>query len=199
MATDDLFEAERLIRGTIADSIGKERTLRICKWLFTLNKSTIGHVIKCYSRNDRSIRFGIDTTGRDCDVDKVGSLFVTIKNNFQIHILPPDDEHQYAYLKPDGKYYRYIPKQYCIELPMAEIERHILESYYSKLDKLGMGKPKAIINAPNDTYYLPTKADIEFAHSQLRKKLGEGIDTEAVIDQVKVNFDDLVKTQNSPI
>lgn len=36
--------------------------------------------------------------------------------------------------------------------------------------------------------YLPTKADIEFAYSQLRKMPGEGIGTEDALNQVEVNF-----------
>jgi len=37
--------------------------------------------------------------------------------------------------------------------------------------------------------YLPTKADIDFADSQLRKTSGEVIGTEAILDQAEVNFD----------
>jgi len=43
-------------------------------------------------------------------------------------------------------------------------------------------------NAPAPIVYLPTKADIDLADSQLRKTPGEVIGTEAILDQVEVNF-----------
>ena len=44
-------------------------------------------------------------------------------------------------------------------------------------------------NTPAPIAYLPTKADIDFADSQLRKSPEEIIGREATLDQVKVNFD----------
>lgn len=41
---------------------------------------------------------------------------------------------------------------------------------------------------PATILYLPTKADVEFADSQLRKSLDDVINREAVLDQVDANF-----------
>lgn len=158
-ATDNLFEAEKMIRDNFTGSMEKERTMEICKWLFSLNSKGNDHLIKCYKPKDRSIRFCIDR-GHDCEGDRIGNtLITTIKGNFQIHILPPKDK-LYTYLKPDGKYYRYIPSQYCRTLPMEDIKKHIMESYFTKLQKLGMSIPKFINDDPRQKQAVKRNATV---------------------------------------
>lgn len=194
-ATDNLFDAEKMIRDSFTGSMEKERTIEICRWLFSLNSKGKDHVIKCYRPKDQSIRFCIDR-GHDCEGDRVSNtLITTIKSNFQIHILPPKDT-SHKYLKPDGKYYRYIPSYFCRNLPLEDIKKHILESYFTKLEKLGMNLPKGLnkdrqtaMGKNLDSNEIPSRIDIELAESEVRRSHDEVIGREVVLDQIMVNFD----------
>lgn len=195
-ATDNLFEAEKMIRSTITETVGQKRAIDICNWLLSINNIAKDHLIKCYRANDKSIRYCIDR-GHDCEGTKITTIFLAIKSNFQIHIQPPNDIK--SYLKEDWKaIWYYIPGPVSRTLSMEDIQKHILESYSTKLEKLGMSVPKFIPGdhqqkniAPPKIFYLPTKSDVDCADSQLRtqsqKSDDEPIGKEDVLDQIETN------------
>jgi len=107
--------------------------------------------------------------------------------------------HKKSYLKEDWKaIWYYIPGPVSRTLPMEDIKKHILESYSTKLEKLGMSVPKFITRDPQQEKAIgknpglneiPSRIDIEQAESEVRRSPDEVIGREVVLDQIMVNFD----------
>jgi len=134
-ATNNLQKAEHMIREVMNAGQPAERTLEICRWLFAFNAKETTHCIKCYKKNDNSIRFCFDRGG-DCDGEKIAAMFVTIRRDFAIKLRPKNTDA--PYLNPDGIYYR-INSGDALDMSTELLKEIILEAYYKKLHSAKFG------------------------------------------------------------
>lgn len=126
--TDNYSYAERIIRGVIPRKSDMERTFEICKWLLSFNEME-KHRVKCYMRDDDSIRFCFDRGG-DCNAYKIQTVFLTIKNGFTLIFRLRNTK--FPYLIKTGEYYK-ISSDDARKLPMDVLKKHILDAYCNKL------------------------------------------------------------------
>lgn len=193
IATNCLIEAEEMIRSTISGTIEQNRTIGICKLLFLNNKSENPYQIKCYKRDDKSIRFCIDR-GNDCNKDKINTIFLCIKSNFQLGVLASEEKN--SYLKQHDHNWNTISGPNSRGLSDKEIYEHVLGSFYTKMDKLGLSahRPKKVFMDIaekshahlQDNSYIPTKEDSESAY-RILTPLGNSISIDTVLDQIEIN------------
>lgn len=134
-ATDNMIEAEKMIRSNILGSIEQLRAITICNGLFQNNNEIIGYRIKCYTTRDDKVRFCIDR-GNDCDNDKISTSFLNINPNFEIGILSAKDNKPY-YLRHDKNWCQ-IPAPICREMSDKDLYEDILASYRERMQKMKM-------------------------------------------------------------
>lgn len=134
-ATDNLLEAEKMIRSKIVGTVEQRKTVAICKWLFLINEKQNGYLIKCYTTNDDKVRFCVDR-GNDCNKDKVGTSFLNINPYFEVGILSIKDTK--PYYKRHDKNWCKIPAPISRELTDKEIHEVIWESYRERMEKMKM-------------------------------------------------------------
>lgn len=79
-ATDNIIDAENLIRTTFSKADVQERALEICRWLLGFNSREKGFKIKCYLASDKHICFCADR-GSDCEAMKVQTWFLRLANS----------------------------------------------------------------------------------------------------------------------
>jgi hypothetical protein len=188
-ATDSIIEAEKMIRNFITGSIEQNRTIDICKKLFLYNIGEHGYIVKCYTRDDKSVRFCIDR-GHDCDNDKINTIFLCIKSNFQLGVLSSKEKK--SYIKVHDRNWDNISGPIARSLSDKEIYEHVLDSFYSKIDKLGLSGHRSLEKLVGnhdhlqDNNYLPTYKDFESAYRELTC-LGEIISIDSVLDQIEIN------------
>jgi len=202
-ATDNLIEAEKMIRSTFPNLDDQERSLQICSWLFGFNSIEKSFKIKCRRRDIPDICFCIDRHGYgDCEPEKVKTWFLSIcikKAKLIFRPIPLST----PYLKQEAsrpQLLTFINYSESKKLDLETIKIHIFESYKLLLNnlKLVTNVSSTNNNAPQQSNshnsYLPTKEDVDVAEAQLRKNAGEIIGMETVLDQVEINYKNTAKT-----
>ena len=186
-----------MIRGTITEKMGKEKSIEICKWLLSFNEREKTHTIKCYQSDVPDVRFCFDR-GNDCmPGKKIMTIFLTIKKDLNLWGYVKDDTvsqgWKYDVIKPDDSK----------NLPLETLKYRILEYYCFRLKKFSLNSPFCSNNniiplsVPTthtkiEKFYLPVKADAELALSLLEKKLVK-ISKASVLDQIAKNCEEMGK------
>jgi len=197
-ATDNLIEAEKMIRRTFPNVDDQERSLQICRWLFEFNDIENGFKIKCRRRNIPDISFCIDRFGYgDCDKEKVNTWFFAIcikKSQLIFRPIIPNK----PYLKKEStnqNLLAYINYKESKNLDLETIKLHIIESYELLINNL-----KLVSNVSNSNIsfqqhsdkfsknvYIPTKDDFEIAYRSLTR-LGERVQIDVILDRIEINL-----------
>lgn len=196
-ATDILIEAEEMIRGTFSKTDDQEISMQIGHWLLGFNSIENRFRVKCYSTKVPDINFCVDQGG-DCESERVLTWFFRIRSN-QMIFRPIKLNAPYLKLGTStGSNYVYILPKDSKKLDLDIIKKHIFESYLLLLNKLRLVSNVSSTNnashqtspQPHDNGNLPCKEDVDAAELQVRKTIsGEVIDLDAVLDQVKTDFE----------
>jgi predicted HNH restriction endonuclease len=137
-ATDNLVEAEKIIKDIMVGRVVTDKALEICQWLLSFN-SQENHKIKCYQTGGKrpDIRFCIDR-GSDCERTKIMTGFAVIETDHALMGLYSSSPHRYTYFRPDTNKRWRIGSRDVTELPITTIREYILESYCLKIKDLGL-------------------------------------------------------------
>jgi len=175
-----------------------ENTLEICRWLMSFNDIEKTHRIKCYRTggNKPDVRFCIDR-GYDCSGSKIMTGFVVIEPDYALMGLYSNNPNACKYFKTDTAKRWRINSSDVLELPIAIIRDHILESYCIKIKELGldsvMCNRKDSISRPMwpqqehpNGSFLPNKDDFDVAYRSLAKP-GQEVSIDIVLDQIEHN------------
>jgi len=192
-ATDNLEEAEKIINDVLKDREAKDKTIKICQWLFEFNEQEKTHKLKCFSRNDHSIRFCFDR-GEDCTKQKTPTVFLTIKDGFTLIFRLTKTN--YPYLKQDGEYHK-IGNKDARNLQNDALKNHILDAYCTKLKNPKFNltsvycKETKIIKTIelNDipiNYYTFQKEDFEKVYRET-VQLGVSVSIDDILNKMKQN------------
>jgi len=187
-ATDNLIEAEKMIRSTIRSPVND---VEICRWLFEFNKIEKGFTIKCYRTEIPDISFCIEKSG-----GKSGWFFRIRKDQFLFRPIKGYEKYFKRQSDTDAAYILYSN----IDKPGIDIlKKHIFESYEWQLNKLRLVSNVSSINNASlqnpypleiNSYY-PTKEDVDAAELILREtSSGEVTNIEAVINQLEKKFEE---------
>lgn len=102
-ATDNIIDAENLIRTTFSRADVQERALEICRWLLGFNSREKGFKIKCYSAPIKQICFCADR-GSDCEAKRVQTWFLRLTtSSLRLTLRPITIEPNAPYLKNKNK------------------------------------------------------------------------------------------------
>jgi len=192
-ATDNLIEAEKMIRNNIIGSVEQSRTIEICKLLFLNNNNENDWRIKCYTTDDHKVRFCIDR-GNDCSEDKIRTSFLNINPNFQIGILSSDAKK--SYFTRHDKNWCIINAPMSRELSDKDIYEDIVDSYHERMQKMRMkvdGKMlfnvlgSSTITHPPLIGVNPTRGDVEKILREIAPK-GKEIDEEVLKRRIEFAF-----------
>ena len=142
-ATDKLIEAKKIVLNTLKIAEDQEFSLRICRWLFSLNSTKNGYVIKCYSTKIPDVCFCVDRFEfGDCDSKKVKTWFFRIRKNRLLFFRLIKPNNSYLKLQTAGRGTNvdntYISAQESEELTFEIIKMHILEAYGLQLAQLSL-------------------------------------------------------------
>jgi len=138
-ATDNLEQAEKIVKGIVYGPIAIERALMICRWLFSFNMKEQGFKVKCYQTKVPEVRFCVDR-GNDCEGrEKILTVFVTIRSNLQI--IFHTENINFPYLQKNQNDIYFIIPEASKKLDMEIIKSHILEAYCQKINKLKLNSP----------------------------------------------------------
>jgi hypothetical protein len=198
-ATDNLIEAEKLIRATFAKTDAQKRALETCRWLLGFNSIEMGFKIKCYPAPAKQICFCVDR-GSDCEAKRVQTWFLRlVTSDLRLTLRPITIEPNTPYLKMKIKKLNRSSISYAIIQPpdsttisLELLKKHIFDSYELKLNELGLvSKVPTTDNVLQSTLaqdgsHIPTKEDIESAYWALARP-GETISIDAVLDLLETN------------
>ena len=136
-ATNNYEEAEDIIRKIIYGS-NIEKTLDICRWLFSFNEKE-RHKVKFYQSYGKTpdARFCIDRGG-DCDGINIRTGFLIIESNFSIDGLYTKNANKYHYYKTGNQTRCRINSSDALMLTKDMIREHLMESYLLKADDMGL-------------------------------------------------------------
>ncbi|GEM_PF-1843523 len=166
-ATDNLVEAENLIRATFLKADAQERALEICRWLLGFNSLEKGFKIKCYSAPVNQICFCVDR-GRDCEAKRVQTWFLRlVTSSLRLTLRPIKIEPSTPYLKRKIKKindysidYSEIKPPESITIILELLKKHIFESYKLQLHELGL--VSAVSNVENIQTNGDTMAKVDY-------------------------------------
>lgn len=134
-ATENLIDAEKMIRSTITGVSEQNRAIRLFKLFLSFNGLDDKYRIKCYTREDASVRLCIDS-GSDCDSEKIGTSFLNIKSNFQYGILTSATK--YTYLKAHDRNWSIISGPTSRDLSDDTLLKHVMESFLVRMSKMSL-------------------------------------------------------------